>query len=184
MSKETETAMNERQTIFDVLTGRNDQGTEPLDEEILDEVEPEAVQRVLEATLNRAALGGITDQDAQLITGISQHVDGGLFHNIARRRGSGWRLVAALADRVVQFEGLAKVHIAIALQAQNMDIALALKSLSTLQRLEFIMKACEAESPELQEFMARGIATAQDRVLRVWEKAPDDYLRDTSRRME
>jgi hypothetical protein len=137
----------------------------------------------MQDTLNRAALGGITNEDAQLITGISQHVDGGLFHRIARRRGNSWRVVAALADRVVQFEELAKIHIAIALQTQNMDIVLALKSLGTFQRFKLIQQACEQEPPEIQDLMARGFEVAQDRALKVWEKAPNDYLSDTSRRM-
>ena len=132
----------QQRTIFDFLTGRNGSGPE-----VLEEVEPEVVERVMQDTLNRAALGGITNEDAQLITGISQHVDGGLFHRIARRRGSSWRLVAALADRVVQFEGLAKIHIAIALQTHNMDIVLALKSLSTFQRIRLIQQACEQDTP-------------------------------------
>jgi hypothetical protein len=178
--KEKPMRVEERdRVVVDWFTGQNGQGSEPFE----DQVDPEAMQRVMQSTLNRVALGGITDEDAQIITGISQHVEGGLFHQIARRRGGSWRLVAALADRVVQFEGLAKIHMAVAMQTQNMDIALALKSMSTLQRLEHILNVCGGESPAIRAIMAEGITRAQARVLAVWEKAPDDYLRDASRRM-
>lgn len=172
--------IDERERIVvDWFTGQNGQGSEPLE----DQVDPEAMQRVLQRIVNRKALDGITDEDAQLITSISQHVDGGLFHQIARRRGGSWRLVAALADRIAQIEGVAKIHISTAMQVQNIEIGIALKSMSTLQRLEYIRKVCDEESPELQTLMAEGITRAQERVLAVWEKAPQDFLRDVNRRM-
>ena len=137
--------MNEnghQKVMLDILTGRR--GTAP---EAIEELEPVDVERSLRETLNRAVTNDLTTDDAFVITAISQHVDGGLFQRIARRRGSSWSTTAALADRIVQFEGLAKIQIAIAMQAQNMDIGLGLKSMSSLERLDLIEKGMRATRP-------------------------------------
>lgn len=173
--------MNENghsKNLFDILTGRNGNGPEEVES-----MEPADIERSMRAALNHAVANNLTTDDAFLITAISHHVDGGLFQRIARRRGSSWGVIAALADRIVQFEGLAKIHLEIAFQTQNMDIALALKSMSSLQRHDLVKKACERLDDDSKNIMYEGIAMAKDRVLRVWEKAPDDFLNDASRRM-
>lgn len=168
----------QERTIFNSFTGRNGSGPEALEN-----IEPEAVERVMQNTLNRVALSGMSDEDAQLITGISHHVEGGLFERIARRRGSSWRVVAALADRVVQFEGLAKIHTAISFQTDNMVVVMALKTKSSVQRLKLIQQACAQESAELEELLGPGFEIAIEQVLEVWEKTPRNYWKDARRRM-
>lgn len=164
--------------ILNILTGQN--GASP---EEIENVEPAEMERSLEDAINRAATKNLTDEDAFLISAVSHHVDGGLFQRVARRRGSSWRTTAALADRIVQFEGLAKIHLEIAFQTENMDLALALKIKSFLDRLDLIKKNCDQMEPDSRDIMYQGLAMAKERGLRVWEKAPNDFLRDASRRL-
>ena len=170
--------MNERLKVFRKLRGDNGYGPHVFSFEEVDEV---ALQ--METALDSIVTRGMTEEDAHLIAGISQHIHHGTFTGIARRRGRAWRIVAALADRLIQFEGLAKIYLSGAACAVNLDAAVGVKLVYHSRRLDTLAAVTAQDTSETQAMLEQGIQESREFALRVWRDTRECYWTNFSNRM-
>jgi len=142
-----------------------------------DEVEQELTQLLAEVNEGRVA------ENAELIVSVGQNLHGYAF--AAKRLGGTWRTVSDLARRINQFEGHAQICLAVAQNALDLEVALAIKVLKTSGRLDTILKTVRTGnfSPETRELIEKYIEGSRERTSAVGEEVAGRYLGVSTNRM-
>ncbi len=157
------------------LAGANGFGSDSFSDD-----DGEGVQRALTDLHARISRGGMSRGDAALVLGVSRHINARSFMETARRRAAAWRMISALANRVVEFEGLARIHFESAEFAGQLALQLpytvADKEVRLMPLAEF---AREHDLTAAQ----RVIEQARDYLVEVADDTLHRYWEDVGKRM-
>jgi hypothetical protein len=163
--------MNVHNQVRLKLLGGDGYGEQVFDEQELGEVQSQLEDLFAEATR------GITDETSTMVLGVCRHIHEGTFQAIASRRGRGWRHVSALADRFIEIEGQALIHLAAGAHGQDLARLLPLKALSTELTLDKYEEFVNRKgSPKTQASMERILDRARENLELITDEMVKSYL--------
>jgi hypothetical protein len=127
--------MNNGEQLRQYLIGGNGHASAPTEENA------KQVARKLQGLLASLERGReqLSRDDLDLLLGIGHHIERGTFDKIASRRGGSWRVVSALADRIVELEGTAILH----MYSNEYAAQLTWKAAVTVAKTEIHMNALQ-----------------------------------------
>lgn len=136
--------------------------------------------RELGNLLNRSDLSRET---SGIIESFGGHFNQNVLTRLLHRRGSSHRLQAPLADRVLEFEGWGKLHLAVAALQADMVPIISFKIMKVANRLDRMQQVSEKLSDESRELMQDVFDLGRKNLHRIAEELVESFGADAQNRL-